>query len=74
MTKEEVLSSASLLSVLPVLSPGAVENLAMDLERAVKGLGKSHDNGLRQVALAVRAFYEAENRKALKTEAELDLV
>jgi hypothetical protein len=65
MTKEEVLGSATLLRVLPVLSLATVDVLASDLERVVQELGKRHDeNGLRHIAVAVRSYHtEARNRE-----------
>lgn len=71
--KEEILASVTLLGLLPVLSSSAVENLAIDLERAVKDLGSKRDNGLRELAGAVRLFYEQAKRKDERTEAELSI-
>jgi hypothetical protein len=68
--KEEVLGSATLLGVLPVLSSSVLENLAVDLERAVRDVPK-HNNGLREVAVAVRLFYEQAKRKDERTESGL---
>ena len=71
--KEEVLNSAPLLSILPVLSPSVVENLVVDLERASRELGKRRDNGLREVAVAIRSFQKEAKTKEDRLDAELTI-
>lgn len=70
--KEEILGAATLLSILPVLSLGAIENLTMDLERAAKNLGPRHDeNGLGHVAKAMRLVCQQAKNKEDRIDAEL---
>jgi hypothetical protein len=71
--KEDVLAAATLSCVLPVLSQSVVETLTLDLERAVKKLGKRRDNGLRQVAVAMRSFLSEAKERQERVESEFTI-
>jgi hypothetical protein len=71
---EEFLASTSLSAVFPLLKLDTQRRIVEDVEAAVRQVGVNRNKPLRAVARSLRSAYERENRKAEKTDCELDLV
>lgn len=71
---EEFLDSTNLSAVFPLLTLDTQRRIVEDVEAAVRQLRVNRNQPLRVMARSPRSAYETANRKAEKTEAELDLV
>jgi hypothetical protein len=73
-SSEEFLASTNLSAVFPLLTLETQRRIVEDVEAAVRQVGVQRNKPLRVLSQSLRSWYEKENHKAEKTEAELDLV